>query len=117
MPVEAGGILTSGGSEANLTALIVARESLTHSDRDRAVLYLTEQRHWSMDRAAKIIGLRPEQIRPVQADVQFRLQPAALEEAVQRDRKAGLRPWAVVANAGATNTGAVDPLAALADFC
>src|SRR5947209_8017893 len=57
MPVESGGSLTSGGSEANLTALIVARESLAHSDRDRAVLYVTEQRHWSMDRAAKVIGL------------------------------------------------------------
>ena len=50
MPSGAGGILTSGGSEANLTALLVARERLADSDRDRAVLYLTEQRHWSVDR-------------------------------------------------------------------
>ena len=63
------GILTSGGSEANLTALIVARESRAHSDRDRAVLYVTEQRHWSMDRAAKVIGLRPDQVAPVCASM------------------------------------------------
>jgi aromatic-L-amino-acid decarboxylase len=56
-------------------------------------------------------------MRPVGADDQFRLQPAALHEAIQKDRKEGLYPWAVVANAGATNTGAVDPLYALADLC
>src|SRR5438128_7454023 len=117
MPVEAGGILTSGGSEANLTALIVARESLTHSDRDRAVLYLTEQRHWSMDRAAKVIGLRPDQVAPVPADENFRLTSAALQDAIHRDRAAGHLPWAVIANGGATNTGTVDPLAPLAELC
>src|SRR5439155_25405322 len=56
-PREARGLLTSGGSEANLTALLVARERLGLAERERAVLYVTEQRHWSVDRAAKIIGL------------------------------------------------------------
>jgi glutamate/tyrosine decarboxylase-like PLP-dependent enzyme len=116
-PPAARGVLTGGGSEANLTALVVARERLSYEERGRAVLYVTEQRHWSVDRAARVMGLHPEQVRPVPADQQFRLQPAALTAAVQRDRQAGKRPWAVVANAGATNTGAVDPLAALADCC
>jgi glutamate/tyrosine decarboxylase-like PLP-dependent enzyme len=116
-PQEAGGILTSGGSEANLTALVVARERLAYQDRSRAILYLTEQRHWSVDRAAKVIGLRPDQFCAVPADKHFRVQPSALLEAIGHDRQAGLLPWAVVANAGATNTGAVDPLASLADVC
>lgn len=117
LPNEASGILTSGGSEANLTALVAARARLAEKDRGRAILYLAELRHWSIDRAAMVMGLRPDQVRPVPADQNFRLQPAALLEAVERDRAAGLLPWAVVANAGATNTGTVDPLNALADLC
>jgi glutamate/tyrosine decarboxylase-like PLP-dependent enzyme len=117
LPVETRGILTSGGSEANLTGLVVARESLADSDRGRAVLYVTEQRHWSVDRAAKIIGMRPEQIRPVPADDHFRMSPAHLREAIVQDLEAGRLPWAAVVNAGATNTGAVDPLAAISNIC
>jgi glutamate/tyrosine decarboxylase-like PLP-dependent enzyme len=117
MPPQSRGILTGGGSEANLTALVVARERLSEEERGRAVLYVTEQRHWSIDRAAKIIGLRAEQLRPVPADDAFRLTPLALADAIDRDRAAGQRPWLVVANAGATNTGTVDPLDALADRC
>jgi glutamate/tyrosine decarboxylase-like PLP-dependent enzyme len=111
------GIFTSGGSESNLTALVAAREQLSYEDRGRAVLYLTEQRHWSMDRAARIIGLRSEQLRPVPADEHYRMTSTALAEAVAPDRQAGRLPWVAVANAGATNTGTVDPLAALAETC
>jgi glutamate/tyrosine decarboxylase-like PLP-dependent enzyme len=117
MPPETRGILTGGGSEANLTALVVAREDLSYEERGRAVLYLTQERHWSMDRAARVIGLRPDQIRPVPVGGDFCVQPAALEEAVWQDRTAGRLPWAVAANAGATNTGAVDPLDSLAVVC
>jgi glutamate/tyrosine decarboxylase-like PLP-dependent enzyme len=70
-----------------------------------------------MDRAAKVIGLRPDQVAPVPADENFRLTPAALQDAIHRDRAAGHLPWAVVANGGATNTGTVDPLAPLAQLC
>src|SRR5205085_6257293 len=94
-----------------------ARQRLSKEDRDRAVLYLTEQRHWSVDRAARIIGLSSEQLRPVPADSQFRLSPDALAAAVKTDRAAGRLPWLVVANAGATNTGTVDPLRRLASIC
>jgi aromatic-L-amino-acid decarboxylase len=117
MPAGASGILTSGGSEANLTALLIARESLADSDRRRAVLYVAEQRHWSVDRAAKIIGFQLDQIVAVPADQNFRMTPAALREAIRRERALGRLPWAVVANAGATNTGAVDPLEPLAEMC
>jgi glutamate/tyrosine decarboxylase-like PLP-dependent enzyme len=116
-PKEARGILTSGGSEANLIALVVARERLPFSDRGRAVLYLTEHRHWSVDRAAKVIGLSPDQVRALPADDQFRLDPATVTRTVQEDAAAGLLPWVVVANAGATNTGTIDPLVGLADIC
>jgi glutamate/tyrosine decarboxylase-like PLP-dependent enzyme len=116
-PAAARGLLTGGGSEANLTALVTAREKLGPSERARAVLYVTEQRHWSVDRAAKVIGLQSDQLSPVPTGADYRLDPAALAELVRCDRHAGRRPWAVVANAGATNTGAVDPLADLARYC
>jgi glutamate/tyrosine decarboxylase-like PLP-dependent enzyme len=116
-PPEAAGLFTSGGSEANLTALVVARESISHADRPRLVLYASEQRHWSIDRAAKIIGLAPEQIRPLACDTDYRLQMDALSAAVAEDEWAGRIPWVVIANAGTTNTGSVDPLGELADFC
>jgi glutamate/tyrosine decarboxylase-like PLP-dependent enzyme len=117
MPASTMGILTGGGSEANLTALVAAREPLSEDERRRAVVYVAEQRHWSVDRAVKIMGLRADQLRPVPADDDFRMTPDALAREVTHDRRAGCRPWAVVANAGAVNTGAVDPLAALADLC
>ncbi|MBL8797908.1 MAG: hypothetical protein JNM56_28680 [Planctomycetia bacterium] len=116
-PPETQGVLTGGGSEANLIALTVARDRLPFADRARAVLYVSEQRHWSVDRAARIIGLHPDQVQGIPTDDVFRLRPAALVEQVRHDRTAGKLPWAVVANAGATNTGAVDPLTPLADLC
>jgi glutamate/tyrosine decarboxylase-like PLP-dependent enzyme len=116
-PPEARGVLTSGGSEANLTALLVARERLTFDERARAVLYLTAQRHGSIDRAAAVIGLRPDQLQPVPAGADLLLKPAPLAAALRGDRQAGRLPWAVAANAGATNTGAVDPLAELGLLC
>jgi aromatic-L-amino-acid decarboxylase len=116
-PPGTAGILTGGGSEANLTALVVARDRLEYADRERAVLYLTEQRHWSIDRAARVIGLRPDQLRPLPAGGAFLLRPAVLADAIRADREAGRLPWVVVANAGATNTGAVDPLRELAEVC
>jgi glutamate/tyrosine decarboxylase-like PLP-dependent enzyme len=117
MPETARGVLTTGGSEANLLALVVAREPLSFADRARAVLYVAEQRHWSIDRAAKVIGLHPEQIRPVGVDDNFRLRGSALLAAIRRDRTAGFLPWAVAANAGATNTGTVDALPELVEVC
>jgi glutamate/tyrosine decarboxylase-like PLP-dependent enzyme len=113
-PREAQGIVTSGGSEANLTALVVARDRLAWADRPRAVLYMTQHRHWSLDRAAKVMGLRPEQVRVLPGDSDH---PSRLAKAVAHDRHEGKHPWAMVATAGATNTGAVDPLHELAEVC
>jgi glutamate/tyrosine decarboxylase-like PLP-dependent enzyme len=116
-PQQAGGLLTGGGSEATLTAFVVAREQLSLDDRRRAVLYASTQRHWSVDRAAKVIGLMPDQIRPIACDADFRLDPSALRAAVADDHRADRLPWLVLATAGTTNTGSVDPLGPIADFC
>lgn len=116
-PREASGLLTGGGSEANLTALVAAREQLADDERHRAVLYASEQRHWSIDRAVMIAGLKRAQIRPVSCDADFRISLPALREAVAGDRRAGRHPWLAVASAGTTSTGSIDPLQPLADFC
>src|SRR4051794_25439786 len=115
-PPEAEGILVSGGSAANITALACARESLVGAGSERAVAYVADQAHSSVARAARLIGFRPDQLRVLPTDDAHRLRPDALAGAVEADRQAGLQPLIVVANAGATNTGAVDPLDALADF-
>ncbi|OAI38877.1 hypothetical protein AYO40_06250 [Planctomycetaceae bacterium SCGC AG-212-D15] len=117
LPAETRGLLTSGGSEATLTALHAARETLSVSDRGRAVLYCADQRHHSVDRAVRILGLNAAQMRSLPTDTGFRLSPELVAAAVRRDRAEGRLPWALVATAGTTNTGAVDPVAALAELC
>ncbi len=114
-PRDAAGLLTSGGSAANLTALVCAREASGH-ETDEAVIYASDQAHSSMIRAARILGFRPDQVRTVAADREQRMDPVALRTAIARDRAAGRAPLVVTANGGATSTGAVDPLGALADM-
>ncbi|MCE9531983.1 MAG: aminotransferase class V-fold PLP-dependent enzyme [Planctomycetes bacterium] len=116
-PSEARGILTSGGSEANLTALVTARERVPFADRRRMVLYVSDQRHWSIDRAAKVIGLHPDRIQAISSGPDLKFHVPALLQQIEIDRREGHLPWAVIANAGATNTGTVDPMNDLADLC
>jgi glutamate/tyrosine decarboxylase-like PLP-dependent enzyme len=116
-PPEAAGILTSGGSAANMTALACARESLIGAMADDVVIYLSDQAHASLARAARILGFRPDQVRVLPADERFRMRPDALAGAIASDRKAGRRPLFVAAAAGSTNTGAVDPFAELSAIC
>lgn len=114
-PASAGGLFTSGGSAAILDALVAARE---HAGApERPAIFLSDQTHSAVERAARIIGVRREGIVVVPSDAEFRLQPAALADAIRKARDAGLAPIAVCANAGTTNTGAIDPLHAIADFC
>ncbi len=117
LPESAGGLLVSGGSVANLTALAVARHVRLEDRTAGAVVYFSDQTHSAVERALRVLGFLPEQFRRLSSDAEFRLSLTALDAAVTADRAAGLRPFCVVANAGTTNTGAVDPLAALADFC
>ena len=114
-PESAGGLLTSGGSSANLDALVAAREAANHPER--ASVYMSDQSHSALVRAARIVGVRPECIRMIPTDGHFRMDMDALVEAVAEDRAAGLSPIAVCANAGAASSGAVDPLEAMADYC
>jgi aromatic-L-amino-acid/L-tryptophan decarboxylase len=116
-PETAGGLFVSGGSMANLTALVAARHTRLDDRTHRAVLYYSDQTHSSIDRALRVIGFLPEQIRRIPSDDRFRLPMDALAQRVNADRAAGLRPFAVIANAGTTNTGAIDPLRDIAAFC
>ncbi len=116
-PEGAGGVLVSGGSAATLTALACARELRLGSMTDRAVVYCSDQSHSSVARAARALGFRPEQLRVLPTDDRYRMRPDALAAAVTADREAGLVPLLVSANAGATNTGAVDPLPELSAYC
>ena len=116
-PEEAAGVLVSGGSPANLTALACAREALLGPMSDQVVAYLSDQAHSSMARAARVLGFRPNQVRVLPVDDGYRMRPPELAAAMAADLRAGRRPLFVAANAGATSTGAVDPLPELAALC
>jgi L-2,4-diaminobutyrate decarboxylase len=118
------GLFTSGGSAGNLTALAAARQSVAGADpwndglaggQPLAIL-VSEQAHYSNDRAARILGLGAGGVVPVAVDNRFRLDPAALREAHRRAEAAGRRVFAVVGSACSTSTGAFDPLDAIADY-
>jgi glutamate/tyrosine decarboxylase-like PLP-dependent enzyme len=110
LPDTAGGIFVSGGSMANLTAIIAARYAKLDDRIAGAVVYYSDQTHSSVDRAWRAAGFLPEQIRKIPSDKDFRLPLDELDRQIAEDRAAGLRPFAIVANAGTTNTGAIDPL-------
>lgn len=116
-PAGAAGDLTSGGSVANLMGVVAARDArgVTGAEIERSVVYHTAQMHHCVDKAIRIAGLGACPRRHVAVDDRFRMDPDALDAAVAADRAAGLRPWLVVASAGTTDTGAVDPQDAVAD--
>jgi aromatic-L-amino-acid decarboxylase len=116
LPAGTAGVLVNGGSAANLTALLVAREA-AGGPSPGSVVYVSDQAHSSLARTARAMGLRPEQVRVLPTDGRWRLAPDTVAAAVRADRGAGRIPFALCASAGSTNTGAVDPLAGLADVC
>jgi glutamate/tyrosine decarboxylase-like PLP-dependent enzyme len=126
-PPSAQGILVSGGSMANFTALAAARramtpgnvreEGLSGPDRPRMTVYASDQVHSCVDKAVDLLGIGTNQLRKIPTDDRFRIRMDELEKAVASDRAAGFSPAIVVGNAGTVNTGAIDPLDALADFC
>lgn len=113
MPERAGGLLTTGGSMANLTALVTARRERLPPDFLRGVIYTSTEAHHSVRKAALIAGFPEAQIRAIATDDRFRMIPAALESAIAADRAAGQTPFFLAVAAGTTNTGAVDDLQAL----
>lgn len=113
---EAGGNLTSGGMMANFTGLKLGRDwaskdvAQTKGLREPWAVYASEERHVSIDKAVDAVGAGREGLRVVPTDDAFRIRLDALEEAIARDKKDGVRPMSIVGIAGSTNTGAVDPL-------
>jgi glutamate/tyrosine decarboxylase-like PLP-dependent enzyme len=124
-PRESEGILASGGSMANFIALAAARRAVTPGNvredglgnGPRLVVYASDQVHSCVDKAVDLLGIGTSYLRKLPCDDAFRLPMDALLRAVAEDRARGLRPAIVVGTAGTVNTGAIDPLPALADFC
>lgn len=111
------GLFTSGGSQANLSALIAARHARFDDSGDyrRATVYTSAQAHHSIAKSVRLAGLPTSAMRVIAVDDDLRMSPEDLDRAIRQDLADGLEPMAVVAAAGTTNTGAIDPLHALAD--
>ncbi len=113
---HADGAFTSGGSVANMVGLAVARGTRLGSDMSGAVIYCTDQTHSCVARGLRILGFAPDQVRAIGVDDEHSMDLASLKAAIDADRASGRKPFCIVANAGTTNTGAVDDLHAIADL-
>jgi len=109
-----GGVLTTGGSLANFSAVVTARKELLPDNFLRGTLYCSDQVHHSFQKSANLAGFPYENIREIPSDDRFCMRIEALEEAIARDRAAGWTPFLVVGSSGTTNTGAVDDLDGIA---
>jgi aromatic-L-amino-acid decarboxylase len=114
LPRGSGGVLTSGGSLANFTAVVTARKARLPENFLRGTLYCSSQIHHSFQKAASLAGFPFANIRELPVDERFRIRVDALEEAIARDRADGWTPFLIAGSAGTTATGAVDDLAELA---
>jgi aromatic-L-amino-acid/L-tryptophan decarboxylase len=115
-PAGSGGILTSGGSLANFTAVVTARVARLPENFLSGVIYTSDQVHHSVEKAATLAGFPEANVRLIETDDRFRMRPELLVKAIESDRARGLEPFLVVASAGTTNTGAVDPLDEIASI-
>ena len=115
-PDTARGLFTPGGSMAMFNAIACAREALLGDEIRRGTLYVSSQTHHCVAKAAKLAGIADDRVRVVAVDADFRMRLDALEHAIAADRAAGLKPFMVFSTAGTTNTGAVDPINAVADI-
>ncbi len=117
LPETAGGLFTSGGSLANLTGLAVARQTRLGADFRNGVIYASDQTHASLARGLRLLGFSDDQYKRIVSDSDYRLPLDQLAEEIAADRLAGRLPFCVIANAGTTNTGAVDPIPEIASIC
>lgn len=127
MPANTNGVLVGGGTMANITGLVVARHAkagfdvrqlgLQENSHPMLTMYGSTETHGWAQKAAELTGLGNQAFHRVAIDKDFRIDLSALRDAVDRDRRAGHRPFCVIGNAGTVNTGAIDDLAALAKFC
>ena len=111
-PASASGNLTTSGSLANMIAMVVARDAkgIKATDITRSVIYLSKQAHHSVDKGIRVAGLGECILRFVPIDNKFKIIPAELKKLIVEDKAAGLNPFLVVASAGTTDVGAIDPL-------
>ncbi len=116
-PTTTRGLFTTGGSMATFNAILCARERHLGREIRRGVMYASTQAHLSVLKSARLAGIFEDRVCSVPVDDAFRMRVDALAEAIRRDRDAGLTPFVVVSSAGTTNTGAIDPLDAVADLC
>ncbi len=128
LPVDFMGVVMDTASVSSLCALAAAREALKNlnvrehglsgrADVPRLRVYVSEQAHSSIDKAAIVLGIGLEGVRKIPGDTEFRMQPDLLAAAIAEDRRAGWLPFAVVATVGTTSSTSVDPVAAIADIC
>jgi glutamate/tyrosine decarboxylase-like PLP-dependent enzyme len=119
LPDTAGGDLTSGGSTANLSAIVTAREAhgIRARDIEQTCIYMTAQVHHCVDKALRVAGLQECRKRNIPMDDAGRMHTGELQRSIGKDIDKGLSPWMVVASAGTTYTGVVDPLPDIADLC
>jgi glutamate/tyrosine decarboxylase-like PLP-dependent enzyme len=125
LPPEAGGMLVSGGSIANFIGLKAARDAKSEAGvratgligRPQLVAYTSGEVHFATTRAADMIGVGTDNVRLIPVDDHYRIDVAALEERIEEDLAAGLRPFCIVASLGTVATGAIDPLEPIADLC
>ena len=116
-PSGAGGLFVSGGTMANLTALAVARHVALGDRLDGATVYFSDQAHSSLEKALRVISLPSENVRKITCDSDYRLPVRELARIIEKDRSEGKRPFCVIASAGTTNTGAIDPISELSRLC
>ncbi len=114
---KGGGIFTSGGSMANLTALTTARRIKCGQDFSKAVIYLSDQAHSSNIKAIRVLGFKKEQIRIIPTDLEFKFAINKLKNCIAKDKLEGLLPFCLIATSGTTNTGTIDPLSELGAIC
>ena len=110
LPETAGGLITTGGSMATLSAIVAARQDRLGEDFSAGTLYLSPRTHHSAAKAARIAGLPAAAVRVVPTTADLRMDVAAASQMIAADRQAGRRPFLLVANAGSTDTGTIDPL-------
>jgi len=124
-PKEAGGVLTSGGSEANFTGLAVARNAKAEGDvkadgvqalKHKMTLYCGDETHRCLERSVELLGLGNKALRNIPTDENCKIRLDLLEKAIKKDRQEGYQPFCIIGCAGTTNTGAFDDLNALADL-
>lgn len=117
MGPDASGLFLSGGSMANLTGIVTARTARLGERFENGVLYVTRHTHHSAAKAARLAGFRPDQISVIDVDDELRMDLGHLRRVIDTDRAGGREPFLVIASAGSTDTGTIDPLSEIADLC